>query len=261
MVKSLILSAIFMALTVLPAFASEVHWSYKGDTGPEYWGCLNEEFGKAIGSAQSPIDVQMGRVEQTGGAKLGIHYVDGAFSVLNNGHTIQMAPEVKNESYITLDGEKHYLQQFHFHVPSEHHINGVTLPMELHFVNKSDAGKLAVVALLFKEGGSYSNSKGDGSNKILAPAWENMPTERNATARIAKFAITKLLPAKLTNIQYSGSLTTPPTAEGVSWIILDERAYAADAQFKKFNTVIGDNARPVQPLNDRRLYLSSGVRQ
>jgi carbonic anhydrase len=163
-----------------------------------------------------------------------------------------MAPEAKNESYITLGGEKYYLQQFHFHVPSEHHINGVTLPMELHFVNKSDSDKLAVVALLFKEG---------ASNEILAPSWEKMPAEHNATARIAKFAITKLLPEKLTNIQYDGSLTTPPTVEGVSWIILDERGYAGDAQFKKFNSVIGDNARPVQPLNDRHLCLSLGVRQ
>jgi len=42
--------------------------------------------------------------------------------------------------------------QFHFHTPSEEKINGKTYPLVAHIVHKDDRGKLAVVAVLFRQG-------------------------------------------------------------------------------------------------------------
>lgn len=41
------------------AYAAEaVHWSYSGDTGPERWGTLSEDYAACrVGKNQSPIDI------------------------------------------------------------------------------------------------------------------------------------------------------------------------------------------------------------
>jgi carbonic anhydrase len=60
-----------------------------------------------------------------------------------------------------------------------------------------------------------------------------------------------MLPQNLDGIRYDGSLTTPPTTEGVSWIIFSEHGKATAEQIRWFTGVIGNNARPTQPLNNR----------
>jgi hypothetical protein len=50
----------------------------------------------------------------------------------------------------TIEGETYELKQFHFHTPSENNINGTSYPLETHFVHATKDGKLAVVAVMFK---------------------------------------------------------------------------------------------------------------
>ena len=38
--------------------------------------------------------------------------------------------------FITLNSKAYTLKQFHFHVPSEHTLNGVKMPMEVHFFHQ-----------------------------------------------------------------------------------------------------------------------------
>jgi carbonic anhydrase len=223
------------------SFASEVHWSYSGDEGPENWGNLSPTFKNAIGNAQSPIDIGVKNEKD----EVEFFYRDGYFSVLNNGHTLQITPENGGESYIVADGVRYSLQQLHFHTPSEHTLNGKHAAMEIHFVHGDDKGRLAVVGLFVDEG---------PENGAIASAWSVAPTERGKTAKIEEpFPLTSLLPRDLSGIRYSGSLTTPPTAEGVSWIILSEHGAADAGQIRWFTNLIGENARPVQDRNGRIL--------
>jgi carbonic anhydrase len=221
--------------------ASEVHWSYSGEEGPENWGNLSPAFKDAIGEFQSPIDIAA-ESERDG---VEFFYRDGYFSILNNGHTLQVIPEAGEENYIVIEGVRYNLQQLHFHTPSEHTLNGKHAAMEIHFVHGDDKGRLAVVGLFVDEG---------PENEAIALAWSVAPAERGKTAKIEKpFPLTSLLPRDLDGIRYSGSLTTPPTAEGVSWIILSKHGVADAAQILWFTNLIGENARPVQDRNGRIL--------
>jgi carbonic anhydrase len=224
--------------------ASETHWSYEGEKGPEHWSDLSPEFKEAIGNAQSPIDLDAPE-------QVSFHYLDGSFSAMNNGHTVQAMPDDKHESYILLDGTKYYLQQLHFHTPSEHTVRGIAFPMEAHFVHRSDEGKLAVAGVFIDEG---------EENTVIQSIWDAIPKDKNVSVGIQNaFALTRLLPGKLDGVRYSGSLTTPPTTEGVSWIVLTEHIQASAGQIKWFTDLIGRNARPVQPRNGRTLTPYQGL--
>nr|CAD7450675.1 unnamed protein product [Timema bartmani] len=59
-------------------------------------------------------------------------------------------------------------------------------------------------------------------------------------------------------LAYNGSLTTPPCAETVSWVIHQEPAVLSKRQMQEFRNLlnhegrqISNNYRPLQPLNGR----------
>jgi carbonic anhydrase len=117
--------------------------------------------------------------------------------------------------------------------------------MEAHFVNRSDEGHFAVVSVFIDDG---------KENEVIKTIWDAVPKEKNAGARIKNtFRLTALLPQKLDGFGYQGSFTTPPTTEGVLWVVLNEHIQASAEQIKWFTDLIGKNARPVQPSNGRAL--------
>ena len=83
-------------------------------------------------------------------APIAFNFAEGGNEVLNNGHTIQV--NYKSSSSISINGHSFKLKQFHFHAPSENHINGKSFPMEEHFVLADKEGNLVVIAVLFEEG-------------------------------------------------------------------------------------------------------------
>jgi carbonic anhydrase len=117
--------------------------------------------------------------------------------------------------------------------------------MEINFVHGDDRGRLAVAGLFVDEG---------PENGAIASVWSVASTERGKAAKIEKpFPLTSLLPRDLNGIRYSGSLTTPPTVEGVSWIILSEHVAVGVGQIRWFTNLIGENARPVHERDGRIL--------
>ena len=73
----------------------------------------------------------------------------------------------------------------------------------------------------------------------------------------ATFDPNKLLPEKLDVYRYMGSLTTPPSSEGVNWHVAKDRVSASAAQIDAMKKIMGENARPVQLLNGRLLVAPS----
>jgi carbonic anhydrase len=53
---------------------------------------------------------------------------------------------------ITVNGKVYELDKMHWHMPSEHTINGQRYPLEVHLVHKSGAGDLAVIGILYQYG-------------------------------------------------------------------------------------------------------------
>ena len=121
---------------------------------------------------------------------------------------------------------KYKLLQVHFHRPSEHQIGGKNFPMEAHFVHRAESGALAVVGVLFATG--MPNA---AFSKIVA----TMPaTEGPAVKADATIDLNTLLPPKLGYYRYPGSLTTPPCAEIVEWLLLTDPVEVAEADVAGF---------------------------
>ncbi|MDF4796342.1 carbonic anhydrase family protein, partial [Vibrio parahaemolyticus] len=51
--------------------------------------------------------------------------------------------------------------------------------------------------------------------------------------------------------RFNGSLTTPPCSEGVRWFVLKDTQTLSKDQAAKLMEVMGQNNRPLQPLNAR----------
>lgn len=221
------------------------HWSYEGEDGPTHWSALSSDYGVcSLGIEQSPIDLRDAKITRIG--PFAMHYATTSGRVLNNGHTIQVncAPGTHTE----ILGTSYELVQFHFHHPSEHLLAGKQFDLECHFVHRSPAGGLAVVGVLIKPG---------VENAALQSVWQAMPTTEGPERPIAApLNVAGLLPKERTYFRYSGSLTTPPCAEGVLWTVFKSPISASAEQIRRFAALFPGNARPVLPVN-RRFLLES----
>lgn len=217
------------------------HWGYAGHEGPAHWGELDAGFGTcATGKNQSPINLTGYTDAEL--PPVTFHYTTRGTEILNNGHTVQV--NVAPGSTIDVNGRNFELKQFHFHTPSENHIDGKAFPMEAHFVHADKDGNLAVVAVMMNDG---------ATNKALAKVWSELPTKagdhQTLTAQVDPAA---LLPTDRDYYRYDGSLTTPPCSEGVTWLVMKDPVTASKAQVDQFAAALpGPNNRPVQPINAR----------
>jgi carbonic anhydrase len=225
------------------ASESHAHWGYVGADGPTHWGDLSAEYQACkVGQQQSPIDLQGAIKAEL--PTLQIAYQDIPLRVLNNGHTIQV--NAQPGSRITLNGTVFELTQFHFHHPSEHSVTNKSYPMELHLVHKSAAGALAVLGVFLQAG---------RENQVLKPVWAAMPSKPQPEKAITgvKVPLASLLPTTREAYEYSGSLTTPPCSEIVTWVMFPHPIEVSQSQINQFKQIFPLNARPVQPLNRRFL--------
>lgn len=223
---------------------SASHWSYVGPrTGPSSWARMNPAYAQCeAGKEQSPVNISGAAPQPID--KLKFSYGLSRLQIVNNGHTIQS--NIDGGSTLEAFGDTFELKQFHFHTPSEEQINGKSYPLVAHFVHKSESGKLAVIAILFKVG---------RENPVIDTLWDRMPKEHGETRTYEERVISpaSLLPEKLGFYTLMGSLTTPPCSEGVRWIILKTPAEISAAQLARFRKEYPMNARPIQPLNGRMI--------
>ncbi|HEY2254872.1 MAG TPA: carbonic anhydrase family protein, partial [Variovorax sp.] len=172
------------------------HWDYGHHHGPAQWSSMESDFAACkVGKEQSPIDIRhavKGKLPA-----LDLHYKSSAAEIVNNGHTIQV--NLSDAGTLTIDGVPYRLVQFHFHTPSEEKINGHAYAMVAHLVHQSADGKVAVIAVLFKEG---------KANAALADVFAHLPrTQGSPQAMAAGFDPTTILPAEQGYYSYTGSLT------------------------------------------------------
>ena len=235
--------AIGVSALMLTALADDIHWGYSGDGGPQYWGELSPDYTVcADGSAQSPIDIRA--ASELNLVDIVFDYGETANNIFNNGHTIQV--NVDAGSQIVYNGIAYDLLQFHFHLPSEHTIDGEAAAMEIHFVHQdARSGNLAVVGVMLIEG---------ESSAAYATIFDNLPSEVGEPAVMGDaYALEALLPEERTYTTYQGSLTTPPCSEIVRWLVLDAPVALSAEQIGAFAAIHAGNARPVQPLGARDL--------
>jgi len=255
-----LMTAVLFSTTVY----ANADWSYTGNTGPQNWGNLVPEFKLcSSGKMQSPIDIiSASTVNQSASLKVAYHpvtlrlYSDGKGMVklphdiktIENDHTVEIVFTTKDREIFQLNHENYYLAQFHFHMPSEHTLNGQHFPAEVHFVSENKGGKIAVVGVWIKEG-----KENPALDKIL----NNLPKAENSllVKKDIKIDPATLLPKNHNFYNYAGSLTTPPCTEGLNWIVMKTPITASTKQIQAMEKMLnGMNERPVQALNGRTVY-------
>jgi len=207
------------------------------------------------GLAQSPINILSSSAEQKNNGKIAIAFNDDINAVENLGHTIQL--DFTGESAFTIDGKSYRFRQLHFHTPSEHLIDGMTFPMEMHVVcvskNQRDSTKpeYFVVGMLFKMG---------QENKFIREFLDSVPGEESKKVALRPGLVKMVdlfagLPKKDLEAyyHYRGSLTTPPYTETVNWIIRKHIFEASPEQIAAIEKMEGDNARHVHALYSRKV--------
>ncbi len=235
--KKIVLASSLAALFFSACTAHHpIHWGYTGEHDPAHWGSVSEVCAK--GQSQSPVNIISADATALSNAhKLSFHE-DKAPELsheVDNGHAIKITPE--GNGGITVNGVDYKLVQYHFHGKSEHTIDGKRYDMVMHMVHQNQEGKLAVVAVMMKEGEHNKALEKvinhlDGSDILETPS--------------------DLLPKDPTHFYfYVGSLTTPPCSEGVYWYILKEPITLDADQLKRFRAKYSTNYRPLQPMNGR----------
>ena len=249
--------ALGLAIVTIITHADQAkHWAYEdhGDeVGPARWGTLPGNEACGTGKQQSPISLTTGAVKPQDLPNLMFGYKPSRLSMINNGHTIQMAYDAGSTLGRAGSKATWTLAQFHFHDPSEHTLDGASFPMEAHLVHVDAAGKPGVVVgILIKAGREHAG---------LARAFQGLPAhsgDKSAPAGVTVDAST-LLPADRTFFTYAGSLTTPPCTEGLTWFVFKTPIEMSAAQISALAKLehLAHTNRPVQSLGARAVLVDS----
>ena len=165
-------------------------WNY--DTadaiGPANWGTIKDSAGAlkypvCASTAQSPINiVTASAVAGTPASYRPQRFYNAtAFKIgaRPGGHPGFQVLPINGTADWMVDGVAYKLLQFHYHSPSEHTVNGVQYPLEVHFVHQNAAGALAVFGILYP----FSEDHGVKANPFIAQWWDQIFTEVRAAVQ------------------------------------------------------------------------------
>nr|XP_043610899.1 alpha carbonic anhydrase 7-like [Erigeron canadensis] len=220
--------------------------------GPENWGDIKKEWSLCSnGTMQSPIDMSSQRVEMMlNSKKLNRSYMASNATIKNRGHDIMLKWE-GNAGSISVYDTEYILKQAHWHSPSEHTINGRRYDMELHMVHLSNDNKIAVIAVL------YSLGEPDHFLSKLTVNISSMIDEKGGRGYSGIINPGEIQISSRRYYRYFGSLTVPPCTEEVLWTISRKIRTVSKDQVKLLRKAVHDyaenNARPIQPLNQRHV--------
>ena len=252
--------------------------------------------GAKTGAEQSPVNIRNVEVNDDL-KKLEFHYTaTDKWHMVSNQHT-QKASFDESPGYFidpALGNKRFKAVQFHLHTPSENAIGGGLYDMELHIVHEADSVNPgtttkyshAVVAIMFKAGSGHNPWLNNIIKKFqtlpITPAtlYANADASFDAVLSTGTHPVIDLIDVLPSSDYYTfdGSLTTPPCTEGIKWYVLTQPATMSLGQLTAFTDVMQFNAeitasglpndplvefgnnRPLQPLNNRKVFLYQGSR-
>ncbi|KLJ05618.1 hypothetical protein EMPG_10895 [Blastomyces silverae] len=223
------------------------NFGYGPFDGPTNWHSLSEDnILCGTGRRQSPIDID-DTISQVAAGFVSMDVPIQDVSFLNLRTTV----EVILKGSTRINGREFVLEQFHFHTPSEHVLNGEIFVAEVHFVhsNKENPKELAVITLMVQVSADHSTRSLD---RVIGEITRiSTPGNKVAIPALNIGDITSLV-NKQQLFTYTGSLTTPPCTEGVQFFILPQPIPMRATVFNALKSVTGHNARFLQNNNATR---------
>lgn len=200
------------------------------------------------GLIQSPINIRSFKEETTNTHEITFNYKDKIKAVENLGHTVQL--DFEEGSTISYEGMEYAFKQMHFHTPSEHLIDGITFPMEMHIVAsmppkaKNGTPRYLVIGILFKEG--QANKFIDEFLSLIPKTEHSLTPLKEDTVKLNDLFSSDELHDVGNFYHYQGSLTTPPYTETVQWFVFKPIVEASPKQIEEISSIEGNNARHIQ---------------
>jgi len=246
-------------------------WGYTGTYGPSNWNSIC-----TTARSQSPINIESDiSIPNENLTKFDRDDLTkpAAMKMTNNGHSIKIdlteghTIKAYKSGSLPVDFKA---EQFHFHwgsvLGSEHALNGKKYFGEMHIVHRDKQlynltmglGQPNGVAVL----GFFVEELETEDNEALRPIIDHLVKipQTNNIVDIPPFALKKIVPENIENyFRYEGSLTTPPCSEKVIWTMFESRIKISKKQANAFRKIVNvtNNFRPLQPLNQRKIYKRS----
>ncbi|GJQ74614.1 hypothetical protein Trydic_g21469 [Trypoxylus dichotomus] len=255
-----------LVLSLIAVSIEAAEWNYNNVS---IWGGLCE-----TGIYQSPINlVADDTVVDRIFSPFSFTNYDIAYpaKVKNNGHTVTITLNASNVPTITGGGlmEEYILDHFHFHWQSEHTVDNVRYPLEMHLVHYAKKYNNLTEAATYAEGVAvlgvlFELSIDDDEDFIaLIEVMENVVHNTTIEVELQRHIAARSFLPRITGdyYRYTGSLTTPACNEGVIWTVFHRTLPLSADQIRHFERVWSPegplvlNYRPVQPLNERVIYV------
>lgn len=236
--------SLLLAIGISCSHHPEEKWSYAGSHAPYSWGGLDSSFMKCSdGKTQSPIDLDR-TTALTMSSPIEFSYENLKGHAVNDGKTIRL--EFEDEDSVFLQGKKYYLRQLHFHAKSEHSIDGLYYPAEMHLVHFAADGELLVLAFFIKI---------DDTHGVRFEFFNELP-EEGEKKQTQLISLRKLEALNGPHFFYKGSLTTPPCTESVNWVVFEKPVTLGYKQLAAFSSIYSSNYRPTVPLSEHKVFYS-----
>ncbi|XP_077533906.1 uncharacterized protein LOC144145928 isoform X2 [Haemaphysalis longicornis] len=268
--------------------AACAEWKYSGEFGPHNWAAVDTSpnINQCGGKFQSPVDFDdrysefdpsLGEIRYSG-------YNEELYNpyIVNNGHTVQVSATENENRYIEGAGLPGRFQfaQFHYHWGSnssrgaEHTVRGFQYPLELHLVHFNQKYGSLAESLKYNDGLAVLGvffEVGPTANEDISVIVDALKDVRLSGTRGTNLqrpvVLSRLLPRRTKDFfRYTGSLTTPPCSEVVTFTIFTTTVPISEEQLQQFRLLrtgsdeasppLVNNFRPTFPLNGRRVFRS-----
>ncbi|XP_030376113.1 carbonic anhydrase 2 isoform X2 [Scaptodrosophila lebanonensis] len=267
--------AVVLACSFVALSGASHEWGYPDldsnqDEPFPNWGGLCD-----IGKKQSPINLHVKGALKGEFPSLEFKNFDEhqkKLEMVNNGHSIQLSGF---EHELSLSGGAllgdFVVEQIHMHWWSEHTINDIRYPLEVHIVHRNKLYPNISMAADFPDGITVigvlyhvSNQPNPAIGSIIKSLDDvkkysamNKPTKVKDS-----LAVSDLLSSVDGYFTYAGSLTTPTCAEAVTWIVPTETFPVTLDQVNEFKEIeydegkqLHNNYRELQRENNRAVVL------
>ena len=273
---------VILMVSLLSHLSSVSSWAHNNTAG---WA---DEFPHCGGKNQSPIDLP-DVCTKKGGVKLdpglamefysyGFDLPESKLDLVNTGHTLSLKLRNSDENAnngspgVKFRDNFYQFSELHFHwnqrdnQGSDHTIAGKRFASELHLVHYNTKYKRMTSAVWKPDGllvlGIMLNADRE-VNDAIQPILDQIDTvvvQHKPTFLSSPLNLLNMMPGRTDSFySYTGSLTTPPCAEPVTWIVFIEKGKIGHGQLADLKRLSGgeDKKREIQPLNGRQISAST----